>query len=81
MIYVCGMRRVVEQRRKGSEWRNEKVGGAVALKRSATEEWLQRNDTVTYDRYRAQKVVVKLAVKVVMRIVDWRWGERLRNDF
>ena len=27
---VCGMRRVIGQRRKGSEWWNEEVGRAVA---------------------------------------------------
>ena len=39
---VCGMRRVGGQRRKVSEWWNEKVGRAVAEKRRAFEEWLQR---------------------------------------
>ena len=37
-------------RRKGSEWWNEVVGWAVAEKRRAFEEWLQRRDRVTYDR-------------------------------
>ena len=55
----CGMRRVGGQRRKGSEWWNEEVGRAVAKKRRAFEEWLQRRDRVTYDRYRAQRVAVK----------------------
>ena len=54
---VCGMRRVGGKRRKGEE-----VGGAVAEKRRAFQEWLQRSDWVTYDRYRAQRVAVKLAV-------------------
>ena len=56
---VCGMRHVGGQRRKGSEWWNVEVDKAVAEKRSAFEEWLQRRDRVTYDRYRAQRVVVK----------------------
>ena len=47
---VCVMRRVGGQRRKGSEWWNE-VGRAVAEKRKAFEEWLQRRDRVTYDGY------------------------------
>ena len=42
---VCGMRRVGGQRRKGSEWWNE-VGTAVAEKRRAFEELLQRRDRV-----------------------------------
>ena len=41
---VCGMRRVGGQRMKGSEWWNEEDGGAVAEKRRAFEEWLQRRD-------------------------------------
>ena len=36
---VCGMIRVGGQRRKMSEWWNEEVGGAVAEKRCAFEEW------------------------------------------
>ena len=46
---VCGMRRVGGQRRKESEWWNEEVGRAVAEKRRAFEEWLQRRDRVTND--------------------------------
>ena len=54
--------------RKGNEWLNEEVGGAVVLNRRAFEEWLQRRDKVSYDRYRAQRVVVKRAVKVAKRM-------------
>ena len=78
---VCGMRRVVGQRRKGSEWWNEEVGRAVAKKRGAFEKLLQRRDRVTYDRYRAQRVAVKQAVKAAKGMADRRWGERLGNDF
>ena len=45
--------------------RNEEIGRAVAEK----------------DRYRAQRVVVKRAVKVAKRMADWLWGERLGNNF
>ena len=71
---VCGLRRVGRQRRKGSEWWNEKVGRAVAEKRRAFEEWPQRTDRVAYDRYRAQRVAVKLAVQAAKRMADQRWG-------
>ena len=54
---VCGMRRVGGQRRKESEWWNEEVGRAVAEQRRAFEEWLQRRDVDTYDRYRTQRVL------------------------
>ena len=57
------------------------MGRAVAEKRRAFEEWLQRRDNVAYDRYRAQRVVVKLAVEAAKRMADRRWGERLGNDF
>ena len=67
---ICGMRRVGSQRRKGSEWWNQGVGREVAKKRRALEEWLQRRDRVTYDRYWAQRVVVKLAVQAAKRMVD-----------
>ena len=78
---VCAMGRVSGQRRNGSEWWNEEVGRAVAEKRRAFEDWLQRRDRVTYDRYRAQRVAVKLAVQAAKRIADRRWGERLVIDF
>ena len=70
--HVCGMRPVVGQRRKGSEWWNEEEGEVVAEKRRDFEEWLQRRDRATYDRYRAQRVVVKRAVKVEK---EWRSGD------
>ena len=70
---VCGMRRVDGQKRKRSEWWNEEVGRAVAEKRRAFEEWFQRRDRVTYDRYRAQGVAVKLAVQAAKRMADRRW--------
>ena len=53
----------------------------MAEKRRAFEEWLQRRDSLTYDTYRAQRVVIKRAVKVAKRVADWRWGERLGNNF
>ena len=34
-----------------------------------------------YNRYWAQRAVVKQTVQVAKRMTDWRWGERLRNDF
>ena len=54
---------------------------AVAEKRRAFEEWLQRRDRVTNDRYRAQRVIVKRAVLVAKRMGDRRWGERLVNNY
>ena len=57
------------------------MGRAGAEKRRAFEEWLQRRDTVTYDRYRAQSVVVKQAVQAAKAMADRLWGERLGNDF
>ena len=49
---VCGMRRVDVHRRNGSELWIEEVGGVVAEKRRAFEEWLQRKDRITSDRCR-----------------------------
>ena len=56
---ASGMRRLGGQRRKGSEWRNEELCRVVPEKRRAFEKWLQIKDGVAYDRYRAQRVVVK----------------------
>ena len=47
---------------------NVEVGRAVAEKRRAFEERLQRKNRVTYHRYRPQRVVVKRAVQVAKRI-------------
>ena len=46
--------------------------GRWPKKRRAFEEWLQRRDRVTYDRYRAQRVVVKLSVQAAK---EWRTGD------
>ena len=43
-----------------------------SLWRRAFEEWLQRRDRVTYDRYRAQRVAVKLQSKLQK---EWRTGD------
>ena len=57
--------------------RREEVGRAVAEKRRAFEEWLQRRNRVFYDRYRAQRVAVKLGVQAAKRMAtgdgesDW----------
>ena len=50
-------------------------------RKRAFEEWFQRRDRATYYRYRAQRVVVKLAIQATKRMADWRWGEQLGNDF
>ena len=42
---------------------------------------LLKRDRVTYDRYRAQRVAVKLAVQAAKRMADRRWGVLLGNDF
>ena len=57
------------------------MGRVVAEKREAFVEWLQKRDRVTYDRYRALRVVVKWAAQVAKRTSDQRWAEQLRNDF
>ena len=57
------------------------MGRVAAKKRRAFEEWLQRKDRVTYDRYQAQRVAVKLAVQAAKRMADRQWGERLGNNF
>ena len=52
---VCGMRRVGRLRRNGREYWNEELGRAAAENRRAFEEWIQRRDMVTYDRYRGKE--------------------------
>ena len=46
---------------------------AEAEKGRAFEEWLQRRDRVTYDKYRAQRVAVKQAVQAAKRMAYRRW--------
>ena len=38
-------------------------------KRRSFEEWLQRRDRVAYNRYRAQRVAMKLAVQAAKRMI------------
>ena len=70
MRCVCGMRLGGGQRRTGSEfWRGSCGGGR--RERKAFEEWLQRIDRDSYDRYHAQKAEVQKAVKVVKIMANW----------
>ena len=71
----------VWQRRKESEWWNEEVGRAVAEREELLRNGIREELGVTYDRYRAQRVAVKLAVQAAKIMADWRWGERFGNDF
>ena len=48
--------------------RSKNVEKRDAEKRRAFEEWLQRRDGVTYDRYRAQRVVVEQEVQAAKRM-------------
>ena len=54
---ICGMRRVGGREERGVNGGMKKWVGQWPKR--AFEEWLQRRDRVTYDRYRAQRVVVK----------------------
>ena len=56
---VCGVRRVGGRRIKEREWWSEEVGVVMVEKRRGIEEWLQKRDRVTHDRYRAKRAVVK----------------------
>ena len=67
-------RRAEKKGERMVEW-NEEMGRVVAEMRRAFEEWLQGSDRVTYCRYRAQRLVVKLAVQASKRMADRRWGE------
>ena len=53
----------------------------MAKKRRAIEEWLQRSDNVTYNRYRAKRVVVKRAVKVAKGNGGVAMGRAIGNHF
>ena len=75
------MRLVGGQKERGVNGGMKKWVGWSQEKRRAFEEWLQRRDRVTYDRYRAQSAVVKRAVQVTKSMADLGTGERLWNDF
>ena len=66
------MRRVGGQRGERGEWWSEEVGVAVSEMRKAFEEWLQRIDKETFDRYRAQRAAAKQAIKVAKK---WPTGD------
>ena len=78
---VCGKRRVGGFVRKGSEWWSEEVEVAVKEKRKAFEMWLQNNNGETYGKYKEKRREVKLKVGEAKRAADWRWGQRLGEDF
>ena len=78
---VCGRRRVGGGVRKGSEWWNEEVEVAVGEKRRAFEEWLQRKNAETYEKYREKRMEVKRKVRGAKRAADWRWGQKLGVNY
>ena len=59
----------------------EETGVNDGMKKWDREEWLKRRDRITFDRYRAQRVAVKLAVQAVKIMADGGWGEQLGNNF
>jgi len=81
MKEVCGVRRVGHGIRRGSEWWNEDVKKVVKEKKSMYEEWLQKKDAVSYERYKSKRMEVKNAVRKAKREADERWGERLNESF
>ena len=78
---VCGRRRVGGYMRKGSEWWNDEVRKVVGEKRKAFEEWLRCKTAVAYDRYRVKRMEVKRAVRDAKRGADWRWGQKLGENY
>ena len=64
---TCGMRHVGRHSRKGSEWWSGEVGVAVAKKRKAFEEWLQRRGRDLYYRYHTYGAFVKQAANVAQK--------------
>merc|ERR1711915_38529 len=78
---VCGKRIVGDCRRKGSEWWNEEVKRKVEEKKKAFEEWLQKDNVLSYERYKEKKVEVKRKVREAKRTADFRWGQELGKSF
>ena len=78
---VCGKKKVGGYVRKGSEWWDEEVKIVVEEKRRAFEEWLGNRDARTYERYRQKRCEVKRKVKEAKRRADWRWGQKIGENF
>ena len=78
---VCGKKRVGGYVRKGSEWWDDEVKSAVEGKRRAFEEWLSNRDARSYESYREKRNEVKRKVKEAKRRADWRWGQKIGENF
>ena len=78
---VCGKKRMGGFMRKGSEWWDDEVKIVVEEKRRAFEEWLDNRDARTYERYREKRCEVKRKVKEAKRRADWRWGQKIGENF
>ena len=78
---VCGKRVVGRGVRKGSEWWNEEVKGAVAEKRRAFEVWLQSGEREDYERYKELRKKVKRVVRVAKREAGERFGSKMSENF
>ena len=64
------MRHVGGHRKMGMNSEMKNWAGRWPKRARAFEEWLQRRDRVTYNKYRAQRVVVKRA-----DAKEWRTGD------
>ena len=60
--------------RKSSALSSAEVGVVVARKRQAFEEWPQRGNMDSQDRYGALRALVKHAVDGAKKAEHWSWG-------
>ena len=77
---VCGMRRVGGRLTKRSQWWCKAVKLAAAEKMHAHGLWLQRNDEVSFERYKEKINQAKRVVRVANVSLDERCGSKMTKN-
>src|ERR1051325_2610796 len=78
---VCGVKKIGNGRRKGSEWGNEDLENIVKRKKDAFNRCLGTKEALDWEEYKERCREVKREVKRAKRRVEEEWASKLAENF
>src|SRR6201990_823295 len=78
---VCGVKKIGNGRRKGSEWWNEDLENIVKRKKDAFNRYLGTKESLDWEEYKERCREVKREVKRAKRRVEEEWASKLAENF
>lgn len=78
---VCGVKRVGEKRRKGSEWWNEELREVLKRKKEAYGKYLGNRCVERWEEYRGVRVEAKRAVDRAKRRAKGEWCRKVTEKY